>query len=238
MTDTIRSLLFITESDLPKDGPVAVEDLVKYFPSKHVQAIEKLWGSHRLTYKGKQFFSEEGNDFGPVYKGAIEEGERAAKEENVNYNIDPSQTDDANDRATIQDAEDEGVHIKNFEADVKLGEMQEVYLGYQPKTGHLWIGFDAWTDDHDLDDQIDEYMDSIEVDDHTVRDAIENAIHHELKDLGFWGVLIELVSNDGEDFEAKQVITEPGGFYRGIHNSKAHGNHAFKHLALIDLRLD
>lgn len=235
--DTLRSLLFITESDLPADGPVAVEDLVKYFPSKHGQAIEKLWGSHRLTYKGKQFFTEEGNDHGPVYKGAMEAGEEAAKKETVNFQLEPGQTDNHDWRATIQDAEDEGLNIPTFEVDVKLDEMQEVYLGFQPKTGKLYIGFDAWTDHNDLDGEIDDYMNGIDADE-PVRDAIENAIHHEMKDLGFFGVLVELSSTDGENFEAHDVVTEPGGFYRGIHNTRAHGSHAFKHLGLIDLRLD
>jgi len=233
--DTIRSLLFLTEADLPKDGPVSVEDLVKFFPSKHKQAIEKLWGLDRLTYKGKQFF-DEGSGFGPVYTGAMEAGKQAAKNETIEFQFDPSQTTNHDHRALIQDAEDSGKDIPSFEVDIKLDDMQEVYLGYQPSSGNLYIGFDAWADT--VDDKIDEYLDGLDVDDDNIRDAIDSSIQLALKDFGFFGVLVELKSTDGVRFTANEVIVEPRGFYRGIHNSSAHGSSAFKHLKLIDLRLD
>jgi hypothetical protein len=233
---TLQSLLFITEADIPK-GKVAVEDLVKYFPSKHSQVIERLWGSDRLTYMGQEFFS--GNDHGPVYKGALKAGTKAAKEETINVQIDPSDTSNHKDRQIIHDATaDDGAAIPTFEVDIKLGDMQEVYLGFDPKSGNLWIGFDAWTDHNELDDEMNTYMDSIEDHDETVKNAVESSIQLGMKDLGFYGVLVELMSEDGSRFTTGDVVTEPRGFYKGVHNSKAHGSHAFKSLGLIDLRLD
>jgi hypothetical protein len=234
---TIKSLLFLTEADLPSDGPVAVEDLAKFFPSKHSEAIQKLWGTHRLTYKGKQFF-DKGSEYGPVYKGAIETGEHFAKEKEIEVNIDPTRCDDHELRAIIQDAEDDGTDIPEFEVKLKIEELQEVYLGFNPKKGDLYIGFDAWIDHNDLDHEIDEYMNGLDGDDEELRDAIERAIMAEMKHHTMVGVLVELKSTDGENFTAGDVIIEPGGFYKGLHNTRMHGGEAFKRLGLIDLRLD
>lgn len=242
--ETLRSLLFLTEADLPKDGPVALEDLVKYFPSKHSQAIEKLWGTHRLTYKGEQFFEKEGTGYGPVYEGADECGQDAIKKEEVNIKIDPTQCDEEEYRSVIQTAEDAGIDIPEFEMDVKIDEMQEVYLGYNPKTDRLWIGYDCWADHNEIDEEIDEYINSLDTGDYDrhrteeLHNAVERAIMEEMKELGFFGGLVELKTADGVNFEFGDVVVEPGGFYRGIHSPRGYGYGSFKRMGLIDLRLD
>jgi hypothetical protein len=235
--NTIKSLLFLTEADMPKEGPVALEDLVNYFPSKHKAAIEKLWGSDRLTFHGQQFFS--GMDHGPVYDGAMKAAVRAMAVETVNIEVYPGNmpTPSGNKwRGYAESAED-------FEADVKLlaKEAQEVYLGYQPSSGNLFIGYDVNTDEDDLESHIESYSDRAgEHLDLTMLDKVESYIKQEAQDQSFYGVLLELVTEDGKSFKVKDVIIEPEGFYKGIYSASAHlGKYGpFSALKLIDLRLD
>lgn len=235
---TIKSLLFLTEEDLPKSGHVAVEDLVKFFPSKHKQAIEKLWGTDRLTYKDEQFF--DGDGYGPVYKGMLKVAKKAltSDEAKVTVSVSPDAMPPPSQkyRGYIES-------VKNFDEEIQLDahDAQEVYVGYQPTSGNLWIGFDAWLDEKDLEDKIEEFTSSLDDADHSTQDAIGDYIFKEAKEgLNFLGVLMELTSSDGKNFNVKEIIVEPDGFYKGVHSASAHvGKYGpFSRLKLIDLRLD
>jgi hypothetical protein len=233
---TIKSLLFLTESDLPADGEVAVEDLVKFFPSKHKAAIQKLWGSERLTFHGEKFFSSDKH--GPVYDGVLKAAEEGfgADTALVNINIAPSHMPPPGNQRKWRDYVED---MKDFEADIKLDfdDAQEVYLGYQPSSGNLWVGFDAWLDESDLNEKIDDYMDSLDNIHGNMRDDVENYIGKEAQDTNFFGVLMELTTSDGKTFEVSEIIVEPHGFYKGVH-SHAGKYGPFSRLNLIDLRTD
>lgn len=232
----LNEILLEKKSEGP---PVEIGELIKAFPSKHEKAIHKLWGGKRLVYKGQPLFLVDDNghvtDLGPAYEGADKAVEDFLKNPDVEVEV-------------YFKGNSETVHLDS-EGDL---EGQEVYLGYDPKTDRLWIGYDMflrddgadegpvwnafadlyydhfgvrWIDDPDMKDSEQKRLDKQQG--KAWKDFIEES--HSL----FQGALFELSSKNGRQFKIEKEWFFPNGFYRGIH-----GTDWFKSKKLVDLRLD
>lgn len=185
------------------------------------KAVNKLWGSHKLTYKGSPFFTD--SELGPAYVGA----EEAAIEELKN---------DLEVTVTYE-SQSEDIRLDDLGSD----DVQEVYLGWKKETNQLYIGFDFWLKDDGADDgpvwkafekmYKDEYDKDLDIDDDSSKWHAEWREY--MDNNAFRGLLFELASRDGAEFSAELVFDRSKGFYRGIH-----GAPEFKRLNLIDIRLD
>jgi hypothetical protein len=232
---------------LLENRDIEVKDLATYFSPERVDKALKgdykngrrgLWGSPRLVYKGKRFFTddeENGLDMGSVYMGA-EEAAREWADDNDDVMMDTITTG-------YGDIED---------VTFTLG--QECYMGYDKKSDSLVIGFElepdsraveegierllddefGSEDDHDYgrDDDDDDDDDEDDRQDNTEQ---RNAAYHEIiNDIGNGSMLFYLHSDDGENFEVvkthmetRHSFYENGGCYD---KARADG--------LIHLRLD
>lgn len=192
-------------------GNVEIADLVANFPSTYKAALGKLWGGDRLTYKGQQLFKD--GDLGPAYEGAIDAAEKELKSKySIIFNFDDMTT----------------------EQEVVFSDQQEVYLGFDKRANQLYIGFDAWIADDDLNEVFDKmYAEQYgeDVDDVEEYQEMRAGFIEQAKS-GFRGLLFEL-QGDGRRFTADLIQDAPGGFYKGIYKSAE-----FKRAGLVDLRLD
>lgn len=214
----LKELLALREAEVPME----LADIVKFFPNKHGEALQKLWGGKRLVWHGMRFFDEGG--MGAAYE-KVEEAAKAY--------IDDGYHAEASLEVNLPDGESADVEWNpKFESD----EVQEVYLGYDPKRDTLIIGFDAWTSDEEFNNAFDKTWEDETGDDHDMdepehQDAY-NAVWKEYNDmnLGFWGLCFEV----GPDMEAGELFPPmAGGFYKETYpllkRQMAH---------VIDLRLD
>lgn len=187
---------------LEEAGSYEIKDLVKNFPSKHGKALQKMWGkSGKLLYKGQPLF--DGASLGAAYEGAMEAAEKI------------------NGEAIRISVYFEG---ESDEVDIEIDEMQECYLGYDKKQDKLFIGYDVWMNDESIEQAFDEVY----------KQATGERFDADKKDHeesyrawktggdypGFTGLLFELSSKDGRTFEADLVQDSPGGFYKGVYNSR------------------
>lgn len=197
--------------------PIELSALVKL--KDHKKIINKLWGTKYLAYKGQTFFTSEsivgggGSTFGPAYNGAI----KAAEKEFKQIELDPIE---------VQNPKGKRNEIDNIKFE---NNFQEVYLGYDPKSDKLYIGYDAWAD---LDAAFTKWSNKFDDEDPEVEKVLDK-VWKEIKDQDFQGVLFELETKNGKTFSADVDDIEERGFYKGIYKSPM-----FKHKNLIDLRLD
>lgn len=213
--------------------PIELADLIKAFPNKHGKALQKLWGGKRLVWHGKRFFDDD--NVGDAYDQAEEAAKEALRSgDPISINVQV----DAHDMPGLQ----EGAQgSSEFDYTVELDpnqDIQEVYLGYDPKRDKLYIGFDAWahdetTRDEEFDDAFKEATgEEFDIDnpDHY---TVYNKMHNNMKDTGFYGLLFEITDVGGE-FNAEEAMPPmEGGFYRGTYPQfKRRNPH------IVDLRLD
>lgn len=207
------------------DAPVELKAVIDAFPKQHGKALQKLWGGRRLVWHGMKFFDD--NELGEAYVKA-----EGAAEAYINdgYNTDVNMD--------IQ-GPDGDVESLSFDAefgDQEGGERQECYLGYDPKTDKLYIGFDAWTGEENFNEAFDKAFEEAHGTDHDPDDEEHAAVFKEAWDeyqsegYGFWGIVFEI----DRDFTAEEALPPmPGGFYKGTYK-------LFKqqHPNVVDLRLD
>ena len=217
MTNLVKELLgLLAEAEEATARSFELEEIVKTFKNKNdiEKHLNKLWGSKHLTFRGQPFFS--GNDWGPVYKGCDKAGQKALKaDDSIQTNLE--------------------LENESREAYLDVDSMQEVYLGYSVTNDMLYIGFDMWMRDEGFEQPFEDmYEDAFGEPFDDSSDEM-NARWKKFKDANpaFYGGLVELSSKDGKRFEADVLVTEPGGFYKGVHDSQI-----FKSMKLIDLRLD
>lgn len=234
---TIRELLKLADplSLNEAEVPVELRDLITAFPGKHEKAIQKLWGGPRLVWHGKRFFDKD--SLGDAYDQAEKAAKRAIKEG------DPINIDVQVDADGMPGLSEDAPGSADFSYDVEVDperDIQEVYLGYDPKHDKLYIGFDAWADD---EEQRDEKFDDAfkeatgeEFDmDNPDHYAVYSKMHKKMQDdhLGFYGLVYEITDHGGE-FDAEEALVPlANGFYRGTYDM-------FKrqHPTVVDLRLD
>ena len=239
----IKDLLQLLEN-----RDVEVKDLAAYFsPERFKKALDGdytkgrrgLWGSPRLVYKGKRFFTDD--NLGSVYMGA-EEAAHDWVEENEHLMTDTISTN----YGDINDVE--------FE----LG--QECYLGYDKQKDSLVIGFELQADHRTIDDGIEELLDqefgededededdfdeddedaeerrADRAEDRRQKQLQRNVARREMiEDMGMGGALFYLHSDDGENFTVVDThIDTHHSFYEdgGCHDRATEQG-------LIHLRLD
>jgi hypothetical protein len=184
-----------------------IADIVKSFPSKKEAEthLRKLWGTPKLTYQGNVVLG--GND--DVFDGL----EKAAE--------------DVKDEMTFE----VGNSLEDHNAlEIKLSDWQECYLGYDPKTGHLWQGFDCWLDEEDLNQKSED--EGIDYDED--KNSEWGRLWEDFKDARPY-VILEMKSDDGKHFTVVDHIvgsgTSHGMFYSAGYNE-------MKRRGIIDLRLD
>lgn len=193
---------------------IELANVVKSFPNKHGEALQRLWGKSRLVWHGKKFFDEHG-DLGPAYQDAI----TAAK-----HHIEHSAG--AIENSIEFDGEIDGQEVSgtiDWESKID-SDMQECYLGFDPKNDTLIVGFDGWINEEDFNEAFDKQFKKetgIEYDmDNKEHEAIFNKVWKEYqeKKLGFYGVAYE-VTFDGTEEDAEEALPPmAGGFYRGTRN--------------------
>ena len=214
--------------------PVELKAIIDAFPHQHGKAIAKLWGGKRIVWHGKRFFED--GDLGAAYKGA----EQAAEEYiNDGYNTDVNMEIDA---SAVPDITEAGDIDFRFDAEFGKqhgGDWQECYLGYDPKKDKLYIGFDAWTDEENFNNDFDSAFKEATGLEFDMDDPEHSKVFHkaweDYKNDGysFWGLIFEITDNHGE-FSAEEAMTPmTHGFYKGTYK-------LFKqqHPNVVDLRLD
>lgn len=211
--------------------PLELADIVEYFPSKHKAVLDKLWGTERLTWHGKKFFDE--NNLGDAYVDAEEAVDAVFNDVRVDGGI------------TISPVFKSGFPELDFDPDTVEWEVefdkndkQEVYLGYDPKTDKLYMGFDVWIDESVYNEAFDEQFERIVGE----RFDDENKVHQEIaretwekynKSMqGFYGIIFEITHDDAA--EELPQFTNPGGFYGG----DSYKEFKRQYPNVIDLRLD
>lgn len=216
----IQELLVILAEEEAK--PIELKDIYAAQKGKTEKAIDKLWGTDKLMYKGQLFFKGTDHDFGPVYEGAFKAAEKVFKKFNTELVF----------------------RHESKEVEVELGDRdsQEVYLGWSPTEDKLYMGFDAWLQDetnNGINNAFDDMYHEATGDKYDP-DSKDTKYHKAWKEFSdsnlFLGILVELTTTDGKKFTADIVESVGKGFYSGIYNSK--NNSEFKRLKLIDLRLD
>lgn len=202
----LKELLRLLEEQntLDKNKTYEIKDVVEFFPKGKDKLLRKFWGTEGgLTYKGQPLFTK--NDLGPAYDGIIKAGEE--------YINDP----------------DEFYVVVYDDLEVTASDSQECYLGYDPKSDTLWVGFDIWLDEESFNQEFDKKYPREDTEGKVFKEAWKEFQQ------SFIGVLLPLKSKDGKNFEVikSRTIEMPGGFYKGIYN-----RNETKKLGLIDLRLD
>lgn len=227
----LRDPLRLDEAEVP----VELKAIIDAFPKHHKQALDKLWGGKRLVWHGKRFFDDGGLGL------AYEEAEKAAEEYiNDGYNTDVNIELDAHDLAEQHDGS--GHATLRFDAefgDLHGGSRQECYLGYDPKKDKLYIGFDAWTDEENFNNDFDKAFEEAagveyDGDDHEHHKVFEQAWEeYKNENYGFWGLIFEITDHRGQYSAEEAMPPMSGGFYRGTYRT-------FKstHPNVVDLRLD
>ena len=225
----LQELLYISNTgltlqeaeDLKKGGPLELKDVIEHFPGKYAKVMKVLWGTHRLVYKGQPFFTGKEStmehtsaDIGPAYRGVMKAAEKELKKMTVPIDVLVPGTDETE------------------ELDFKFtDDCQECYLGYDPKTDKLWVGYDCWVD---YEGTWNKWSEQFDDDDKKIEKGLDKS-WKELNSHGMMGALFELTSTDGKQYKAEEYDGnfEFRGFYNGIYRTSD-----FKRLKLVDLRLD
>lgn len=208
-----ETLLEAAIDDIKKAAkPVELSAIVKLKDYKNI--IKKLWGSEFIAYKGQPFFKDKNSaNYGPAYEGLL----KAAEKEFKHIEMDP---------IYVEDPKGKESEINN----IKFQDgPQEVYLGYDPKSDKLYVGYDA---NADIDAAFSKWSDKFDDEDPAVEKSLDKT-WREIQNQDFQGVLFELDTKNGKNFSADVTDIEKRGFYKGIYKSPM-----FKHKKLIDLRLD
>ena len=127
----IRELARISEAEEQKD--VDVVDIVKNFPSNHKKAIKILWGQERLTFNGLSFFGK-GGIYDQLPK-AVSQFCNSRSYSGIGVYVDFGEYADNEIYVDYADTTDPE----------KVG--QEVYMGYNPTSGELIVGYDTSLDE-------------------------------------------------------------------------------------------
>lgn len=220
----LKELLGLTEAHVS----VELKDVIAAFPKHHAKALQQLWGGQRLVWHGMKFFEDD--ELGPAHVKA----EQAAEEYIANgYSADVNM-----DIGGTIDGEEYDDSMR-WDVEFDKDEKQECYLGYDPQTDKLYIGFDAWVSEDEFNSAFDKAFEEMTGEEHNLdneeHQKVFNAAWEEFKNenYGFWGLIFE-ISFDGENMEAEEAYPAlPGGFYKGVFPS-------FKRQQprVIDLRLD
>jgi hypothetical protein len=228
----LQELLALREAP---EVPVELKDIVAAFPKHHAKALEKLWGGRRLVWHGDRFFDH--NELGDAYVKA-----EAAAEAYINdgYETEVNQEIEADDLVDGSDAPGNAdfTWMAGF-GDQDGGSRQECYLGYDPVKDKLYIGFDAWVDEDNFNNDFDAAFKEATGLEYDSDDEQHHEVYNNLwqeyqsEGYGFWGLVFEITHN-GDDYHAEEAFPPmAGGFYRGMYRQfKAN------HKAVIDLRLD
>lgn len=186
-------------------------ELISNFPKNHKLAIKKLWGSGRITYKGKSILS--------MYQQLEEAAVKMMKGTDTEY-------------STVE------MDIQNSDADplqVIIGDHQECYLGYNVGDDLFYIGFDLWLNEQDFYDQFDKeykkyYLKGKDYDSNPISTAAFDWYwKNHLAASGLYAV-----RTDGMSFTCVGGETRwPGLFYQKMYRQAW-----FKDYKLTDLRLD
>lgn len=228
----------LENDEMPKKPVKTVEldDIVKFFPGHHEAAIRKLWGTERLTWHGKKFF--EGEELGDVYIEAEDAVDAVIQDVKVDGQITLSPVY----RSGLPELEFEDDFVE-WEITFGKQDKQEVYLGYDPETDKLYMGFDAWANEQDYNDAFDDEFKRIVGEEFDYENEVHAAIAQQAWEayqkgkLGFYGIIFEISidksSNMIDEAEELPEFTNAGGFYRGVYTQfKSRYPH------VLDLRLD
>jgi hypothetical protein len=212
----IKELLQLFES-----RDVEIKDLVTHFSTEYIDKALKgdyknsrrgLWGSPHLVYKGKRFFTDNGENRsqkGSVYMGA-EEAAREWVDDNEHMM-----------RGTITTGYGDIGGIQ-----FTLG--RECYLGYDKKSDSLVIGFEIKPDREAVEEGIERLLDDefgpeddhdYGRDDDDEQDISEqrNAAYRKIiKDIGTGGMLFYMHADDGENFK---VVKTHIDFHRDFYDN-------------------
>lgn len=224
----LQELTNLFEAEVPGVNHVDIEDLIKHFPNNHKKAIEKLWGGDRLTWNGISFHSD-----GGIYDGKLDKAADSWGKNGGELHVEVSDIP-----FTTEDGETKSIEV-NFEQPINPSkDGQEVYMGIDPQTGDLYVGYDIWSNEEDFSAEWDKAFENETGEvfdyDNPAHAKAYTAAHKEITSGGNW--MLFKLEKDGDDFSFE--LEDEGGdgtFY----SSKGRGGHTqAKNMGLIDLRLD
>lgn len=207
--------------------PVEIAALAAGFPTAGSKAISQMRDKNRLLFNTRPFED--------VYADAVEkaEGVKVSMELEI-----PILDVDALEKLDAADWD-------NFSCDVEIDSAEEVYGGWSPQSPNcLFIGFDAWGNEDDFNDQFDRAFkrETGERYDHEDRrhEAVFNSVFKQFNKLSKSAYLVKVTINSSGKPTAAEVaiapddLTTPGIFYQSMYKKDS----SFKELKLVDLRLD
>ena len=196
------------------DGPLEIADIVKAYPKYHMKAFQKLWGGHRLAWQGMSLFDKDTTHLGKGYKQIIDAAEHEIFGSTIAVDIISSISSDS---ANIQ---------------FQKGDAQECYLGYDAHDNSMYVGFDAWADESELEELVKQYVADDGGDPEDEEEYAQAWSRFNANSPGFIGLLVHITGKP-DNLDAEVIEAESGGFYSGIYRRSS-----FKRLGLKDLRLD
>lgn len=226
----IQELHNLYEAEVVGVNHVELADLVKHFPNNHKRAIEKLWGGERLTWNGIPFH---GDGSESIYGGELDKAINKWSSDGGELHVSLSDIDyhpeEGGDPQFIEVSYDQPINP------IKDG--QEVYMGFDPQSGDLYVGFDVWTDEEIFNEEWDkafknETGEEFDYDEPAHAKAF-SAAHKEMTSGGMW--MLFKLEHSGDGVVADVVEDGDGTFYSS--NSRS-GRAQVKSMGLIDLRLD
>lgn len=226
----LQELTGLYEAEVAGVNHVDIADLIKHFPNNHKKAIEKLWGGERLTWNGIPFHGE-GSDsiYGDKLDAAMKEWSSQGGEMHVELS--------GIDYHPAEGGDPEFIEVSYDQPANPVKDGQEVYMGYDPKSGDLYVGYDMWADEEIFNEEWDTAFktatgENFEYDEPSHQKAFNEA-HKEFANGGSW-MLFKIDFNDGE----LNVDTEDEGDGTFYGSGGRSGRSVSKQMGLIDLRLD
>lgn len=220
---TLKELFALVEAP---SVPIDLKDIVQFFPGQHGQTLTKLWGKSHLTWHKDRFFVNGAP--GPAYTRA----EAAAKK----YISRGYKTDCMLNVEVGKDFYELNFNVEF--SDEHSTDPQECYIGFDPITDKLYIGFDAYVTEDEFNKAFDAAFKKTKDQEHNMNDLdhqkVFDTARYEYKKLhmGFWGLMFEITHKGGEYTAEEAMGPAPNGFYKGQFKQ-------FKvsHANVIDVRL-
>lgn len=205
--------------------PVEIATLAANFPNTAAKAISQMLIKDRLLFNTRSF-----ND---VYVDAVDKAENTKQTVELDLDINAY-------KALEAIGAD---HWSSLNVEVEIDSAQEVYGGWSPtEPDCLYIGFDAWVNEEDFNEQFDkafkkETGKSFDHDDES-HSAIYSSIYESFRKNSTSSYLMKVkIGSNGVPIKATTELA-PGDAGNGMFYKAIYKSQSLKDLHLIDLRLD
>lgn len=206
--NNLKELLSLHEAadpsheSIPKDGPVDIKDVVKYFPKQGDKAIHAFARKGRLQFGGKTLYDAD-YEPGAGLNKAIKAAKDAIDDEEVEVRVGMAGSNE------------------DFEFHSKVEDASEVWVGYDTESNELLIGFDCWTSEQDFNDAWDSqfeknFDEEFNMDDYDHEKIFNKSRKEYIDGYSMVGMLVIVDSKYNARIEE---MPGPNGFIRSIYKA-------------------